>query len=209
MNLRDFGDGTAGVALDEAVDRQRPGRLLRIFGGEGPGSRNGDPGLFGSLEATTPRFPAFPLVRSSPYLEHPVFHRYHSETEMLRYMHSPGGEGPLAQHQHDPAGVVHHEAERHHRDDPGELARVRPDPPLRPGGPGGGTTGSSATWSGGWGDLGLPAVRSSPTPGPRASTPGSWSSGPTTRTGARGTGTSASSPRRPTGRTRPRRSWRG
>ena len=26
------------------------------------------------------------LVRNSPYLEHPVFHKYHTETEILRYM---------------------------------------------------------------------------------------------------------------------------
>src|SRR5207245_9574695 len=27
-----------------------------------------------------------PLARTTPYLTHPVFHRYHSETEMLRYL---------------------------------------------------------------------------------------------------------------------------
>src|SRR5206468_3687052 len=31
-------------------------------------------------------FPA-PLARTSRYLTHPVFNRYHSETEMLRYIH--------------------------------------------------------------------------------------------------------------------------
>ncbi|MFQ4140261.1 aminomethyl-transferring glycine dehydrogenase [Nodosilinea sp. PGN35] len=34
----------------------------------------------------TPSLP-HPLTRTSPYLTHPTFHRYHSETEMLRYIH--------------------------------------------------------------------------------------------------------------------------
>ena len=36
----------------------------------------------------------------------------------------------------DPAGLLHHEAQRHHRDDPGDVARVRHDPPVRPARPG-------------------------------------------------------------------------
>ena len=43
-----------------------------------------------------------------------------------------GRQGPGAGPHHDPAGLVHHEAERHGRDDPHHLARVRADPPSRP-----------------------------------------------------------------------------
>jgi glycine dehydrogenase len=83
MNLRDYGDGTLGIALDEAVEVEELDRLLALFapeGGEAPDAN----ALFRDLGEGT----AFPseLVRTSPYLEHPVFHRYHSETEMLRYM---------------------------------------------------------------------------------------------------------------------------
>ncbi len=36
----------------------------------------------------------------------------------------------------DPARLLHHEAERHHRDGAGDVARVRGHPPVRPGRPG-------------------------------------------------------------------------
>ena len=38
------------------------------------------------LDEAPPAIPAS-LVRTSPFLQHPVFSAYHSETEMLRYMH--------------------------------------------------------------------------------------------------------------------------
>jgi hypothetical protein len=40
--------------------------------------------------------------------------------------------GPVADHVDDPARLVHDEAQRHHRDDPGDLARVRPLHPFAP-----------------------------------------------------------------------------
>ena len=79
INLRDFGDGTVGVALDETVTPADLDDLLAVFGAPGSSAelaRAFEPG----------RYPA-PLVRCSPYLEHPVFSSYHSETEMLRYIH--------------------------------------------------------------------------------------------------------------------------
>ena len=38
------------------------------------------------VESVSPDFPE-PFARKSSYLTHPVFNRYHSETEFLRYMH--------------------------------------------------------------------------------------------------------------------------
>lgn len=35
----------------------------------------------------TPHTPHLPLKRTSSYLTHPIFNRYHSETELLRYLH--------------------------------------------------------------------------------------------------------------------------
>ena len=83
VNLRDFGDGTLGIALDETT---RPVDVDDVFlafnDGQAPdftarelASRGGSPDL--------PEW----AHRTSPYLEHDVFNRYHSETEMLRYLH--------------------------------------------------------------------------------------------------------------------------
>ena len=83
INLRSFGDGTVGVALDETVRPRDLDDLLHVFAPEGaavPDARE----LAGRIDA--PALPE-PLQRTSSYLEHEVFHRYHSETEMLRYLH--------------------------------------------------------------------------------------------------------------------------
>jgi glycine dehydrogenase len=84
VNLRDFGDGTLGIALDEATTGSDLSLLFSIFSG---GIDTEDPE---TLLEHLPEAPAIPtaLRRDSAFLEHPVFHRYHSETEMLRYIHS-------------------------------------------------------------------------------------------------------------------------
>ena len=91
------------------------------------------PADFDALDAETPD--ALPTrgrpVERIPELI-PTFHRYHSETEMLRYSAPPGLQRPGPRPNHDPAGVVHHEAQRHHPDGAGELARIRPDASVRP-----------------------------------------------------------------------------
>jgi glycine dehydrogenase len=86
VNLRDFGDGTLGIALDEAVTASDLSHLFRIFGGEDLGVHWNPEHLYRELSDA----PALPgeLLRTSAYLEHPVFHRHHSETGMLRYMHA-------------------------------------------------------------------------------------------------------------------------
>ena len=78
INLRDFGDGSVGVALDETVGASDVDDLLAVFGAEGSALR-----LAGSFEPD-----AYPsgLERTTPFLEHPVFNSHHSETEMLRYI---------------------------------------------------------------------------------------------------------------------------
>ena len=85
VNLRHFDDGTVGISLDEATEVGDLETLLEIFRGSRTEGVGGVEELFGSLDdgLSVPTS----LARTSPYLEHPVFHRYHSETEMLRYMH--------------------------------------------------------------------------------------------------------------------------
>ncbi len=80
INLRDFGDGTVGVAFDETVTEQDLRNVFAAFGGDPAGL---------DIEALADQVPALPadVARSSDYLTHPVFHLYRSETEMLRYMH--------------------------------------------------------------------------------------------------------------------------
>ena len=86
MNLRDYGDGTVGIAVDETTLPGDLDDLFNVFSDGGP--RGGGVKLTASKvarEATSP-LPQ-ELLRKSDFLQHPVFHRYHSETEMLRYIH--------------------------------------------------------------------------------------------------------------------------
>jgi glycine dehydrogenase len=83
MNLRKHDDGTVGISLDELSTMDEVKTLLNIFSGYHPErcdvaeiARAEKGGYQGSMR------------RTSPYLQHPVFQRYHSETGMLRYMHS-------------------------------------------------------------------------------------------------------------------------
>ncbi len=81
INLRDFGDGTVGIALDESV---LPADLDDLFAVFGAGGKVTARAL--ADEGVRVEFPAA-LVRTTDYLTHPVFNRYHCETEMLRYIH--------------------------------------------------------------------------------------------------------------------------
>ncbi|HZW10545.1 MAG TPA: aminomethyl-transferring glycine dehydrogenase, partial [Phycisphaerales bacterium] len=87
INLRDFGDGSVGVTLDETSDAALVADLLAAFGQKTPAGK--PPAAHLDVEALTEKArveiaPAF--ARTSPYLTHPVFNTRHSETEMLRYI---------------------------------------------------------------------------------------------------------------------------
>ena len=117
-----------GIALDETVPGRGAGRPLRGVRGRARAlhGRGRSPG------GARPRCPR-PFARQSAFLTHAVFHRHHSEHEMLRYLHRLQAQGPLAHHLHDPPRLLHHEAQRHQRDAARDLARVRrrsiPSPP--------------------------------------------------------------------------------
>jgi glycine dehydrogenase len=80
INFRRLGAQHVAVSLDETVTRMDLCDILACFGVEHCGA------LFTAAEkGVAPRWPQ-ELARASDFLTHPVFHRYHSETEMLRYL---------------------------------------------------------------------------------------------------------------------------
>lgn len=81
INLRSFQDGTLGVSLDEATNLSDVAELLACFAPVGASKLE----INELVEATDVEFDG-PHMRSSKFLQHPVFNRYHSETEMLRYI---------------------------------------------------------------------------------------------------------------------------
>ncbi len=83
INLRDFGDGSLGIALDEVTTAADVDDLFRIFNG---GAQTEFSASELSKRGGAPELPVW-ARRTTPYLEHEVFNRYHSETEMLRYLH--------------------------------------------------------------------------------------------------------------------------
>jgi glycine dehydrogenase len=78
INLRKLDARTIAIALDETVGRQDLVDLLDVLGGGGL-----DPD---ALAATADRALPAPHARTSAYLTHPVFSRYRTEHEMLRYL---------------------------------------------------------------------------------------------------------------------------
>jgi glycine dehydrogenase len=77
INLRATADGRVVVALDETVERADFVDLVEAIGGDG--------GAADELAAEPPALAA-PHARTSDFLTHPVFRRYHTEHEMLRYI---------------------------------------------------------------------------------------------------------------------------
>ncbi|WP_215781617.1 aminomethyl-transferring glycine dehydrogenase [Paludibacterium sp. B53371] len=77
-NLRDAGHGIVGLSFHEATTADDLQALIRLFTGK-------DTDLAALDAATADAFPAS-LKRESAILSHPVFNRYHTEHEMLRYL---------------------------------------------------------------------------------------------------------------------------
>ena len=84
-NFRYFEDGTIGIALDETSDTGIIKLITSVFC-EAAG-RQADESVIDSVvaEPVELNWPDT-LLRMSPYLTHPVFNRYQSEHEMLRYL---------------------------------------------------------------------------------------------------------------------------
>ncbi len=78
INLRVIDDKTIGISLDEATSAADIAELWQIF--------NGDKAAAFTVEELAGNSQSSIANRQSAFLQHPVFNRYHSETEMLRYI---------------------------------------------------------------------------------------------------------------------------
>jgi glycine dehydrogenase len=87
INLRALDDGSVIVALDETVSRADVLDLMEVFAsGTGDSDRDRFQGWLDALgEIMKPAFPE-PFQRTSDFMTHPVFHRFRSETELLRFL---------------------------------------------------------------------------------------------------------------------------
>ena len=74
VNIRRFDANRVGISVGESHDDAVLGRLVKALGGELPAEA--DP-TFGIPDA---------LLRTDDYMQHPIFHKYRSETEMMRYL---------------------------------------------------------------------------------------------------------------------------
>lgn len=77
INLREVDAGRLGLSLDETSTQADVEALWSLFGTA--------PDFAGLAAAVHSRLPAA-LLRQSAILTHPVFNRYHSETELMRYL---------------------------------------------------------------------------------------------------------------------------
>ena len=74
VNIRRFDANRVGISVGESHDDAVLGRLVKALGGERPAEA--DP-AFSIPDA---------LLRTDDYMQHPIFHKYRSETEMMRYL---------------------------------------------------------------------------------------------------------------------------
>ncbi len=82
INLRRFQDDSICIALDEVTTVEEVQALFEIFAGDKPVSFTVE-----DLVGTVTVGFSDALTRTSKYLTHEVFNRYHAEHEMLRYIH--------------------------------------------------------------------------------------------------------------------------
>ena len=87
VNFRYFADNHVGISIDETTSVENIKTIIEIFAKTAPSPRlpKADiplPGERGRGEGTWPTS----LIRTIPFLTHPVFSTHHSEHEMLRYI---------------------------------------------------------------------------------------------------------------------------
>ncbi|MDA7087160.1 aminomethyl-transferring glycine dehydrogenase [Pseudomonas sp. SA3-5] len=81
INLREIDDQRLGLSLDETSDQAAVERLWEVFAEPGHSLPS-----FAELSASVASRLPQGLLRQSAILAHEVFNRYHSETELMRYL---------------------------------------------------------------------------------------------------------------------------
>ncbi|EMK7704414.1 TPA: aminomethyl-transferring glycine dehydrogenase [Yersinia enterocolitica] len=84
INLRTDIHGAVGITLDETTSREDLQILFTLLVGDNHGL---DIDLLDAKVSQNSQSIQTGMLRQDPILTHPVFNRYHSETEMMRYMH--------------------------------------------------------------------------------------------------------------------------
>ncbi|WP_227732163.1 aminomethyl-transferring glycine dehydrogenase [Yersinia proxima] len=84
INLRTDISGAVGITLDETTSREDLQTLFTLLAGDNHGLDIDQ--LDADVSQNSQSIPAS-MLRQDPILTHPVFNSYHSETEMMRYMH--------------------------------------------------------------------------------------------------------------------------
>ncbi|MBJ3815877.1 aminomethyl-transferring glycine dehydrogenase [Shimwellia pseudoproteus] len=85
INLRSDIHNAVGITLDETTTREDIASLFAVLLGDG---HSPDIDALDQDVALDSRSVPAAMLRDDAILTHPVFNRYHSETEMMRYMHS-------------------------------------------------------------------------------------------------------------------------
>ena len=81
INLRVVDADRLGISLDETTRRENLATLWRVFS-----TKRGARLSIDEIDDAVGECLPADRLRTSAFLEHPLFHRYHSETEMLRYL---------------------------------------------------------------------------------------------------------------------------
>ncbi|WP_079227339.1 aminomethyl-transferring glycine dehydrogenase [Pseudomonas putida] len=83
LNLRPIDAQRVGLSLDETCEQASVEALWQVFAA--PGQALPD---FVALAEGCGDYLPLQLLRKTPFLQHPVFNRYHSETALMRYLRS-------------------------------------------------------------------------------------------------------------------------
>ncbi|KAF9978189.1 hypothetical protein BGZ73_003370 [Actinomortierella ambigua] len=88
INVRQVDAETVGVTFDESVNKAELDELIKVFTKDGAAS----PDLLQianelNITESSPAKVAAQFARTSDFLTHKIFNSFHSETEMLRYLH--------------------------------------------------------------------------------------------------------------------------
>jgi glycine dehydrogenase len=83
INFRYTSDGAVGISVDETTTAEDASDIVAVFAGVARPAETRPPS--GDAAQSSPLLPQA-LLRTTPFLTHPVFNSHHSETKMMRYI---------------------------------------------------------------------------------------------------------------------------